>query len=86
LFNRRIDVVGELIMFHHVEEIMDRTLNYVKFVSLQVRLPMFWNGIIEDIFGLILCETLIRFKWRELIKIIVELDPPGMKLTNRVIT
>jgi hypothetical protein len=61
-------------------------MNYVKLVSLQVRLPMFWNDIIEDFFGLVLCETLIGFKWSELIKIIVEFDPPGTKLTNGLIT
>jgi hypothetical protein len=61
-------------------------MNYVKLVSLQVRLPTFWNDIIEDFFGLVLCETLIGFKWRELVKIIVEFDPPGTKLTNGSIT
>jgi hypothetical protein len=65
---------------------MDRTVNYVKLDSLQVRLPTFQNHIIEDIFSLILCEMLIGSKWRELIKIIVEFDPPGAKLTNRLIT
>jgi hypothetical protein len=61
-------------------------MNHVKLVSLQVRLPMFWNDIIEDFFGLVLRETLIGFKWRELIKIIVEFDPPGAELTIHLIT
>jgi hypothetical protein len=65
---------------------MDGTVNYVKLVSLQVRLPTFWNDIIEDIFGLVLCEMLIGFKWREHIEIIVEFNPPGAKVTNRLIT
>jgi hypothetical protein len=73
-------------MFHDIKEVMDRTMNYVKLVSLQVRLPMFGNDIIDDFFGLILRETLIGFKWRELVKIIVEFDPPGAELTNRLIT
>jgi hypothetical protein len=65
---------------------MDGTMNYVKLVSLQVRLPTFSNDIVEDFFGLVLRETLIGFKWRELIEIIVEFNPPGAKLTNRSIT
>jgi hypothetical protein len=69
-----------------MKEVMDRTMNHVKLVSLQVRLPTFWNDIIEDFFGLVLCETLIGFKWRELIKIIFEFDPPGVELTNGSIT
>jgi hypothetical protein len=73
-------------MFHDIKEVTDGTMNYVKLVSLQVRLPTFWNDIIEDFFGLVLHETLIGFKWRELIEIIVEFDPPGAKLTNRLIT
>jgi hypothetical protein len=73
-------------MFRDFKEVTDGTMNYVKLVSLQVRLPTFWNDIVEDFFSLILCETLIGFKWRELIEIIVEFDPPGAKLTNRLIT
>jgi hypothetical protein len=69
-----------------MKEVMDGTMNHVKLVSLQVRLPTFWNDIIEDFFGLVLCETLIGFKWRELIKIIFEFDPPGVELTNGSIT
>jgi hypothetical protein len=61
-------------------------MNYVKLVSLQVRRPTFRNDIVEDFFGLILREMLIGFKWRELIEIIVEFDPPGAKLANRSIT
>jgi hypothetical protein len=61
-------------------------MNYVKLVSLQVRLPTFRNDIVEDFLGLILREMLIGFKWRELVKIIVEFDPPSMELTNRSIT
>jgi hypothetical protein len=86
LFKQKINVVGDLILFHHVKEIVDRTLNYVKLVSLQVWLPMFWNDIIEDIFSLILHEMLIGSKWREPIMIIVEFNPPGAKLTNCLIT
>jgi hypothetical protein len=41
-------------MFHDIKEVMDGTMNYVKLVSLQVRLPTFWNDIIEDFFGLVL--------------------------------
>jgi hypothetical protein len=48
-------------MFHDIKEVMDRTMNHVKLVSLQVRLPMFQNDIVEDFFGLILCEMLIGF-------------------------
>jgi hypothetical protein len=47
---------------------------------------MFRNDIIEDFFGLILREMLIGFKWRKLVEIIVEFDPPGMELTNHSIT
>jgi hypothetical protein len=61
-------------------------MNYVKLVSLQVRLPMFQNDIVKDFFGLVLCETLIGFKLRELVKIIVEFDSPGAELTNHLIT
>jgi hypothetical protein len=61
-------------------------MNYVKLVSLQLRLPTFWNDIVEDFCCLILREMLIGFKWRELIEIIVEFDPPGAKLTNGSIT
>jgi hypothetical protein len=73
-------------MFHDIKEVMDGTMNHVKLVSLQVRLPTFRNDIIEDSFGLVLRETLIGLKWRELIKIIVEFDPPGAELTNCSIT
>jgi hypothetical protein len=73
-------------MFHDIKEVTDGTMNHVKLVSLQVRLPTFRNDIIEDFFGLVLREMLIGFKWRELIKIIVEFDPPGVELTNGLIT
>jgi hypothetical protein len=85
-FKQGINGVGDLITFHYIKEIMNGTMNHVKCVSLQVRLPMFWNDIIEDFFGLVLREILIGFKWRELIKIIVEFDPPGAELTNHLIT
>jgi hypothetical protein len=49
LFKRRIDVVGELITFHHVKNICDGTFDYFKLVMLQIRLPMLGNDIIEDI-------------------------------------
>jgi hypothetical protein len=52
-------------------------MNYVKLVSLQVRLPTFQNDIVEDFFGLVLREMLIGFKWRELVEIIVEFNLPG---------
>jgi hypothetical protein len=43
---------------------------------------MLGDNVIEDVLGLVLCKALIGSKWWELIKIIVEIDPPGMKLTN----
>jgi hypothetical protein len=64
-------------MFHDFKEVTDGTMNYVKLVSLQVRLPTFQNDIVEDFFGLVLREMLIGFKWRELVEIIVEFDLPG---------
>jgi hypothetical protein len=85
-FKQGINAAGDLIMFHDIKEVTDRTMNHVKLVPLQVRLPMFWNDIIEDFFGLILCEALIGFKWRELVEIILEFNPCGAELTNHLIT
>jgi hypothetical protein len=43
------------------------------------------NNVIEDVLGLVLCEALIGSEWWELIKIIVEFDPSGIKLTDHSI-
>ena len=73
-------------MVHHVKEIFDGTLIDVKLVTLQVRLPMLGNNVIEDVLGLILCEALIGSKWQILIEIIIKFDPPGPKLTDHPVT
>jgi hypothetical protein len=39
-------------MFHHVKEICGGTVGYVKLVTLQKKMPMLGNDIIEDILGL----------------------------------
>jgi hypothetical protein len=47
---------------------------------------MLRRDVVEDVFGLILCKALIRLKWWELIEIVVEFVPPGMKLTDHPVT
>jgi hypothetical protein len=61
-------------------------LNCAKIILLHVRLPIFWNNVVEDVLGLVLSKMLIGSKWWELIKIIVEFDPWGVKLTDCSIT
>jgi hypothetical protein len=73
-----------LITFHHVKEIFDGILDYVKYISLQVRLPTFWDNVVEDVLGLILCKKLIGSESQELINIIVEFNPPGTKINKKV--
>jgi len=47
-----------------------------------LQLPMLRSDIVDDIFDLIIIESLVGLEWRELIKIVIKLSPSCMKFTD----
>jgi hypothetical protein len=43
---------------------------------------MLWNNGIKDVIGLFIQKVLLGLKWQELLEIVVDFIPPGMKLTD----
>jgi hypothetical protein len=53
---------------------------------LQVRLSLLRNDVVNDVLSLFIWQVLLGLKWWELIKIVVDFDPPGAKLTDHPVT